>query len=170
MNKTKELSTELLSKILEDLPIGFLLLEMEDPNDDKSFRILKVNKAGSAASGTDMSQYYGQTLFEAFPTVYEQRPGLIDFYVKTIATQEPVEIGEIEYGDDKIEKTLFLITAYPLTKTHLYLCYTSVTAQRAAERKTEEKYQELERMNKLMVDRELKMTELKKKIKALTKK
>lgn len=56
-----------LLALIEQIPLGVIAFEVEDIDDRKSLRIKMVNKSASVATGIDMEQFLGMTLFEAFP-------------------------------------------------------------------------------------------------------
>jgi signal transduction histidine kinase len=103
----------LLQTILDKAPIGLFTLQLIDKA-RMEFRVLNVNDYNSFIAGVALKPFIGKLLREAFPTVYEGEAQLPKAYVKALDTQQEVEVGEMEYGDDKIARQLFYFRVVPL--------------------------------------------------------
>ena len=123
-------------------------------------------------SGSKSSVIVGQNVFE-IPTY--KKYGL-DKYIKQGLAGKPFNIEGLEYVSDigKKESTRHY-NGIPIKneagETQRLLCIVEdITASKNAEIEIRSRNEELEKYNRLTVDRELKMVELKKRIKYLEKK
>ena len=122
-------SLEIYKKIIESIPIGIVVLELENPADFRTFRIIATNDVANKASGINMKQFVGKTLYESFPKLYEETD-LPKQYLEVIKTGRVKNLGEIEYGDDKMQKGIFSISAHPFSRNYVCLCYENITQQK----------------------------------------
>src|SRR5258707_12350145 len=60
----------LYPEILRELPVGVVLLLLEDPSDSKTFRIVDVNRAAEQITGSAAQGLIGKTLTD-FPKLLE---------------------------------------------------------------------------------------------------
>ncbi|TXC76079.1 PAS domain-containing sensor histidine kinase [Luteibaculum oceani] len=141
------LPAELSFSILENLPVGIFILKLEDLK-SKEFRNIYVNPANSKIVGIDFQPFVGKTLRESFPDSYKH--GLPDAYIKALQTGETVIIGEMDYGDDKVERKTWYLEAVPIDHEHVMLTTENITELSVAKRLLEQRSQKLEHKNKEM--------------------
>ncbi|WP_052444781.1 ATP-binding protein [Flammeovirga sp. OC4] len=133
--------------ILEKLPIPLVVFKLLD-KETRDFEFVYANKANQKAARVDIQEFIGQRLIDAFPGIYEL--GLPELYLQCIETQQPVDIGEIEFGDEKVNyvKRSYRIKAFPLTKDELMILYEDVSSLKEAENELKKKNAILEEKNK----------------------
>jgi len=136
LNKTEngtKASLEIYKKIIESIPMGIVVLELEKPADFRTFRIIETNDAANKASGINLKKFVGKTLYESFPVLYEETDWPKQ-YLEVIEKGIVKNIGEIEYEDAKIKKRVFSLSAHPLSGNYIYLCYENITQKKQAEK------------------------------------
>ena len=97
--------------------------------------------------------------------------GVLDTYFELLKTGGVHDYPSFDYpGDENTKPGTYSSHAAALTRDTLYVEFTNITEQKKAEEDIKVRTEELERINTLMVDRELKMSELKAENETLKKK
>jgi PAS domain S-box-containing protein len=117
--------------VLRGLPVGVVLLKLENPSDAKTFRIVDVNPAAAAITGTTVQELLGRTLAD-FPNLLK-RP-IPSQWLTSLRAGEPQNLGEISYGDERIRKGTYSVRVFPLSENFLGVTLEDVTDRKLAER------------------------------------
>ncbi len=139
--------------LVDHMPLGTVIGEVEDANDIGSLRFFSVNAAATRASRTTPSTFLNKTLKDDFPAVIES--GLAAQYQRALDTGEVQQLPRMEYaGDPGIAPGVFEVHAVPLGPRHLAVQYANVTEQTLTQRELEsalaklaERTEALERSN-----------------------
>ncbi len=127
------------------------------------WRYLYINAAAARLNKQSKEELIGHTLMERFPGIEKT-----DVFAKIklcMETHEPQEIQtEFTFRDES--KAWFHIKIEPVPRG-VFIISTDITTRRIADEEVKRRNDEMERLNRLMVDRELKMIELKKEIESL---
>src|SRR5206468_3769225 len=129
---TQQLETTLplYQEILRGLPVGIVVLHLENPRDVKSFRITDVNPAGALLTGATLEDLRGRTLAE-FPKLLKTRLPLR--CLDAFQSREPRNLGEISYGDERIREGIYAVQVFPLLDNFIGVAFENVTERRQAE-------------------------------------
>ena len=103
--------------------------------DEDTLRLTYANQASETATGLDPDEIMGQAVEEIFPA---QGEGLKTMLLETLANDEPIDAGEIEYGDARIPPSVFTLKAFPLTDNRVAITFENVTAMVRARRALQE--------------------------------
>jgi PAS domain-containing protein len=121
----------LYPELLRELPVGVVLLLLEDPADPESFRIMDANRAAAEITRSKSPKLLGKSLAE-FPKLLETPiPGQL---LDTLRTRAPRNLGEVSYGDDVIRQGVYSVRAFPLSNNFLGVAFEDVTDRIHAER------------------------------------
>jgi len=121
----------LYPELLRKLPVGVVLLRLEDRSDAESFRIVDANRAAAGITRAASRMLLGRTLAD-FPKLLETPiPGKL---LDTLRTGEARDLGEIAYGDDSIREGVYSVRAFPLSDNFLGVAFEDVTDRIRAER------------------------------------
>lgn len=121
----------LYPELLGELPVGVVLLLLEDPSDVKSFRIVDANRAAAEISGSTAQELVGKTLAD-FPKLLETPiPGQ---GLTALRAGEALDLGEISYGDQSIRQGVYSVRVFPLSNNFLGVTFDDVTDRKLAER------------------------------------
>jgi PAS domain S-box-containing protein len=130
----------LYPELLRKLPVGVVLLLLEDPSDVKTFRIVDANQAAAEITGSTSQTLLGRTLAD-FPKLLETpMPGQ---WLAALRSGKSLNLGEISYGDDPIRKGVYSVRVFPLSSSFLGVAFEDVTDRRLAEqilRDSEERF------------------------------
>ena len=121
----------LYPELLRGLPVGVVLLMLEDPSDSESFRIVDANRAAAEITRPDSPKLLGRSLAD-FPKLLETSiPGQL---LATLRSGEARNLGEIFYGDEIIREGVYSVRAFPLSNNFLGVVLEDVTDRIHAER------------------------------------
>jgi PAS domain S-box-containing protein len=121
----------LYPELLRELPVGVVLLMLEDSSDPETFRIVDANRAAAEITRPNSPKLLGRSLAD-FPKFLETPiPGQL---LATLRSGEARNLGEISYGDDIIRQGVYSVRAFPLSNNFLGVAFEDVTDRFHAER------------------------------------
>jgi PAS domain S-box-containing protein len=121
----------LYPELLRELPVGVVLLRLEDRSDPESLRIIDANRAAAAITRSSSRKLLGRTLAEFPKLIGTPIPGQL---LATLRAGEARDLGEIAYGDDSIRDGVYSVRAFPLSDNYLGVAFEDVTERIRAER------------------------------------
>jgi PAS domain S-box-containing protein len=140
LKKPGEVVASLYPEILKGMPVGLLVLHLENPRDAKTFKIIDANPAAASLTGTTLEALRGKTLAD-FPKLL--KTPLPASCLDTLRAQEPRNFGEIAYGDERIREGIYAVQVFPLSHDFLGVLFENVTDQRRSERALRESEERL---------------------------
>jgi PAS domain S-box-containing protein len=118
-------------ELLRELPVGVVLLLLEDPSDVKTFKIVDANPAAAEMTGSTTQMLLGRTLAD-FPKLLDTPiPGQ---WLSALRSGEARNLGEISYGDERIRQGIYSVRVFPLSGNFLGVAFENVTDRKLAER------------------------------------
>ena len=118
-------------RLLDQLPFGVVVYHLDEPDDPGSLRLLQANDAASRAIGFDAKAEIGKTFRESLPQMLET--DIPVRYAEVARTGVGQDLGEIAYGDERVEPGVFQVQAFPLPGGHVGVAFSEVTQRKAAE-------------------------------------
>lgn len=131
IKKSSEAFASLSPEILRGMPVGMLLLHLENPNDPRTFKIVEVNPAAATLTGATLEDLRGKMLGD-FPNLLKTQFPVS--CLEALRAQEPRNLGEITYGDERIREGIYTAQVFPLSHDFLGVVFENVTEQRRSER------------------------------------
>ena len=125
----------LYPELLRQLPVGVVLLRLEDRSNPESLRIIDANRAAAAITRSSSRMLLGRTLAEFPKLIGTPIPGQL---LATLRTGEARDLGEIAYGDDSIRDGVYSVRAFPLSDNYLGVAFEDVTERIREERSLRE--------------------------------
>jgi PAS domain S-box-containing protein len=121
----------LYPELVRELPVGVVLLLLEDPSDVKTFKIVDANPAAAEMTGSTTRTLLGKTLAD-FPKLLETPvPGQ---WLAALRSGAPRDLGEISYGDERIRQGVYSVRVFPLSSNFLGVAFENVTDRNLADR------------------------------------
>ena len=120
---------DLLASTFAALPYGVAVFHLEDPGDDLSLRMVLANEAANDATGFDFAADVGKRIAEVLPGMEESPlPGI---YAEVARSGEAVDLGEVTYGDARLDTRVFRVHARPVARGHMAVVFLDVSAERS---------------------------------------
>jgi len=143
-------------QLFDSMLSGVAMYDVRD--NGKSFFFKDINHSAERLDKVLKKNVVGKKVEDVFPGVVDF--GLLKIFFKVWKTGEPVNFPIKEYNDERISgwRDNYI---FKLTTGEVVAIYNDVTTAKQAQSDLKQKLNDLERMNKLMVGRELKMIELK---------
>ena len=121
----------LYPELLRELPVGVVLLMLEDPSDPESLRIVEANRAAAEITRSNSPKLLGRSLADFPKLLKTPLPGQL---FATLRSGEARNLGQISYGDDLIRQGVYSVRAFPLSNNFLGVAFEDVTDRINAER------------------------------------
>jgi PAS domain S-box-containing protein len=134
--------SDLLFATLNALPHGVAVFQLDDPADDQSLRLVHANQASSDVVGFDFAAEKGRRIAEILPGMSESPlPGI---YAEVARSGEAQDLGEVVYGDERLDAATFRVQARPVPPSAVAVVFVDVTGEVAERRAAEEQARRFE--------------------------
>jgi PAS domain S-box-containing protein len=124
---------ELQRELLDCVPQGLTVWQLEDAADDGSLCLIYANRAASTHLGMDLSSALGRPLQFVLPATSEDARR---FLAEVCRTRKGRELGEVAYGDPAVPQNTFLVRAIPVMERAVAVLFQNLTEERRAESET----------------------------------
>lgn len=151
-------------KIFDNIEIGIAVYEAI--NDGQDFIIVDFNPHAYKITNSIGKDIIGKSVYEIFPGI--KKMGLQAVFMSVLKTGIAQKHHSKFYEDNNL-KTFFENYIYRINSKHIVVVFQDVLNQVKEKENLEQKILEIEKINKMMVQRELKMIELKNEIRDLKK-
>ncbi|HYY72511.1 MAG TPA: PAS domain S-box protein [Candidatus Bathyarchaeia archaeon] len=131
IKKPEEAIASLSPEILKGMPVGMILLHLENLKDPGTFKIVDINPAAATLTGAAIEDLRGKTLGD-FPRLLQTQFPVS--CLEALRAQEPRNLGEVTYGDERIREGIYTVQVFPLSHDFLGVVFENVTEQRRSER------------------------------------
>jgi len=121
---------QLQTDVIGNMQIGLCIMKLMDKADARSLVLVSANPAASEFTGVPMDSCIGQRWLDIFPEVSDE---LLNAYVSVVKSQKKLDLGEVLYGDERVEKGYFSIKLFPLPEDCVGIAFENVTARKQEE-------------------------------------
>ena len=126
-----EIKAQLYVNATQNMPVGLHIWQLEQPLDPNSLRMLTANPITVEFTGIPTQSIVGKTILEAFPALAgTDIPGR---YAEVARSGQEQDLGEVVYGDDRVESSIFTVKAFPLPDRCVGIVFENITLQKQAE-------------------------------------
>ena len=130
LSQQQETNLSLYREIIKGLPMGIVVLQLENSQDAKTFRIIDINPAATLLTGATPEDLSGKTLAE-FPKLLKTR--FPRACAEAFQSREPRNLGDISCGDERIRDGIYSVQIFPLSGNFMGVAFENVTARRHAD-------------------------------------
>ena len=121
----------LYPELLRKLPVGVVLLLLENPSDAQTFRIVDANRAAAKIAGSTSEMLVGKTLAD-FPKLLQTPiPGQS---LAALRSGEARNLGEVSFTDDRMQRGVYSVRIFPLSSNFLGVAFEDITDRKNSER------------------------------------
>jgi rsbT co-antagonist protein RsbR len=113
------------------MPTGFKIYHLEDQHDPASLRLVFTNQAMRQVSGFAIDADIGKTIVVIFPNALES--GLAQIYAEVARSGQDRDLGEVQYGDDRVTPATFAVRAFQIRQDYVCVMVENVTERKRAE-------------------------------------
>lgn len=139
---TLDTTIDFYRRIVERMPLGLTVWELEDVEDPGSFRLVASNPLIEAATGVPFGKLVGQTVREAFPSSLETEGPSV--YAEAVRTGHVQELPELRrYGEEVVQGEVFSVTAVPLGGNFVGIFAENITERKRAEEEVAQRSRDL---------------------------
>ncbi len=117
--------------IFDNIHSGIYILELEDPGDDSSLKVIMANPATEKLTGIPVKEITGKTVDENFPGAGSK--GVQQILAKVVRNKETCEIDRFDYSDARVEAGTYSIKAFPLPENRIGVTIENFTEKKKAE-------------------------------------
>jgi signal transduction histidine kinase len=129
--------------IVGSTQLGIYIYHLEDLDDDRTLRMISANPASEKLTGVPAIEVIGKTLDENFPGLREK--GIPQKYAEVVRSQEPFDIEDIYYGDERVISAAYSVKAFPLPNNQVGVSFENITGRKKIENEIIAKNEELEK-------------------------
>ncbi len=129
--------------IVNNTQLGIYIYKLESPDDDRTLTMIAANPASEKLTGVPVTEVIGKTLDENFPGLREK--GIPQKYAEVVRTQNPIEIENIYYGDNRVVEAAYSVKAFPLPNMQVGVSFENIMGRKKMENELISKNRELEK-------------------------
>jgi len=115
------------SDIFVNIRTGLHIYHLENPDDDRTLRMIGVNPAAERLTGIPAGDLLGNTLDENFPGLRDK--GIPAEYANVVRTKTSKQFDELIYGDERVLEGAFTFNAFPLPDNCVGISFENITEQ-----------------------------------------
>lgn len=141
--KRAETATRLFANVVENIPLGLLIYQLDGTSDPLTLRIRSGNPGASQLLGIPLDESAGRAVVDVFPAIPE---ALIQRYAEVATSGRADDLGEFRYGDARVAERWWAVHAFPLPERSVGVAFQDVSDRKRAEA-------EIRRLNAELEDR-----------------
>lgn len=126
-----ETAPDFLADLFRNVPVGMYVYELENPDDDRSLRLIAANPAATVFTGVKAEDIVGRRIDECFPGL--RAKGIPRRYAEVVRSGRPTELDAFQYQDQRVSASVFSVKAFPLDRSRMCVVFEDITEQRRAE-------------------------------------
>ena len=141
------LNLEILTKTMDDLPVGIGIFQVQDPNDLKSIRYIFMNKIILHEMRKKREEVFGKLIIEVAPEAYAHEVGLkvIETYRNIAVDGGSVNLGTVEYSNEEVAG-IYECSVHHIQDNYVYVMLRNVTELDQSRKELAEINRNLEKM------------------------
>ena len=143
-----ETQRQLYTIATRNMQVGLYVWRLENLEDPRSLRLIAANPATEDFTGVPAEHILNKPILEAFPAL--AKTDIPAQYADVVRTNQSCNLGEVTYGDDRVEKSIFTVKAFPLTDSCMGIVFENITERKATEQTLERQKNTLAKANLML--------------------
>jgi PAS domain S-box-containing protein len=142
--KRAEESLHQASDIINNMQIGLYVYELENPEDDRSLRMVAANPASGALTAVRPQNLTGKYIDEIFPSL--RAVGIPKRFADVVRTGRAGEFEDVYYTNERNLESAYSVKAFPLPNQRVGVTFDNITERKLTDialRNNEERYRKL---------------------------
>lgn len=119
---------QLYADIIKNIPIGLTVIELENPADLQTLRILDLNPNTAQIGGIKAEDYIGKYLKDVSPQTFER--GTDKIYAEVLRDNKPRDFGEVRNSDPRVPAEWFAAKMFPLPQNRVAVTLEDISARK----------------------------------------
>jgi len=124
-------TAQIYAQAVENMQVGLQVWQLSDFADPTSLTMIATNPAAAEFVGLPIEEMLGYRILDAFPAL--AGTDIAETYAGVIKHQMMVDLGEIPYGDSRVEPDIFAVKAFPLSEDCVGVSFDDITDRKRAE-------------------------------------
>ena len=124
-------SAQLYAEAVENMQVGLYIWQLTDFDDPHSLTMVATNPAASQFTGIPAADVVGQKILDIFPALIDT--DIPETYAGVVKSKMLVDLGEVFYGDRRVERSTFVVKAFPLAEDCMGVSFENITERKKAE-------------------------------------
>ncbi len=144
LRQKAEKELRLYQDIVKTMQMGLHVYHLEEPDDDRTLRLISANPAAEQFTGLPNSEIIGRTIDENFPDLRAKK--IPRLYASVVQEQRPLEIEELVYNRRRLPQSALAVKAFPLPDHCVGVLFEDISQRKQAEKALkarEEQYRRL---------------------------
>ena len=160
MEEIKHITIEDLGELLDNIPYGVLVWSVSSPTDLGSCKNVLVNDAAAKLISVSSGAAIGRTVKETMPGILDTILPIV--FKASMKLNQPRRVISLTYGSKDATENHYRVELVPFADSkYITAIFVNISALIRLQGEIEEHLKNLERTNRFMVGREIKMAELK---------
>ncbi len=126
-----ETQRKLYADATHNMPVGLSIWRLERLQDATSLRLVTTNPAYTEFTGVPLEVIANKPILDAFPAL--AGTDTLEQYAEVVRTGQKRNLGDVVYGDDRVEKSIFTVKAFPLPDSCVGIVFDNVTLHKKLE-------------------------------------
>lgn len=130
------------ANIVQNMQVGLYVYHLENPEDDRSLRLVAANPRSASLLGLSGDDIIGKSIDDIFPNL--RQAGIPEKFADVARTGHPLEVEEFIYSDQNVKETAFAFKVFQLPDNHVGVLFEDITLRKEAETALQNINKELE--------------------------
>ncbi|MEO0805864.1 MAG: PAS domain S-box protein [Cyanobacteria bacterium J06643_4] len=119
---------QLYADAVHNMPVGLYIWRLMDKDNPLSLEMIATNPAATTFTGISEGAIVGEKILNSFPALAET--DIPETYAGVVNHQQAVDLGDVPYGDGRVQNGIFTVKAFPLAQDCVGISFENVTELR----------------------------------------
>jgi len=111
--------------IVNNMQVGLYVYHLDNPDDDRSLRLVAVNPRAASLLGVAGQDLVGRAIDDIFPNL--RQAGIPEKFANVVRTGQPLEVDEFFYSDRSVKEAAFAFKVFPLPDNRVGVLFEDIS-------------------------------------------